>query len=249
MEILKDMLNDKSLSEAKLGKTIYVNTADLKENEFNKNREIKDVELLAENILSLCLQQPLVVKPENDKYVIITGHRRYRAIKQIIDSGKEYSYNGKWLSKTIPVVVLDTNNSIEEELAILQSNAHNEDDLKEKKRRVQKALELYEKMVPKPIGRKNEWVASITGYSSRSIADYIKELNKPLFTLDELEEKMIIPKEKNMVVEKDPRNEVIKKTIAYKKNLDVMLSKIDNQNDFDEAVKLIKDILKLELLK
>lgn len=48
---------------------------------------VKDLGGLAESIKSIGLQQPIVVRPHEDGYMVIAGHRRLAAIGTLVDAG------------------------------------------------------------------------------------------------------------------------------------------------------------------
>lgn len=82
-DILNQSQNEDSISSFK-----RVTIDKLIENEENKY-PIADLEQLADSIESLGLLQPLLVKKvDGNKYVIIAGHRRYNAIKLLINEDR-----------------------------------------------------------------------------------------------------------------------------------------------------------------
>lgn len=169
------MQNETTQNMGKQAKLSYVDIYKLKENPLNQHRELKDVELLAMNILSGGLQQPIVIKPD---YTIITGHKRTSAIKQICDEGKSYLFNGRECIDEIPAFIVKFEDELQERLGVLQSNAHNDETKEEKIIRTKEAEEIYEMLCErnrKPVGLKRKWIAGITGYSERSVQDYLTQ--------------------------------------------------------------------------
>ena len=57
-----------------------------------RNRKVEGIPALAQNIALVGLQQPLAVRANPDaagRYVVISGHRRREALKQLVDEGEE----------------------------------------------------------------------------------------------------------------------------------------------------------------
>lgn len=51
--------------------------------------ELSGIEELAANIELFGLQQPVLVRPAEDGYIIVSGHRRTAAIRQLVEEGRE----------------------------------------------------------------------------------------------------------------------------------------------------------------
>lgn len=60
----------------------------------NKNNMYSqdEIEELAQNIYMIGLEQYFVVRPEGEKYVLLTGHRRFKAIKMLRERGQWGDY-------------------------------------------------------------------------------------------------------------------------------------------------------------
>ncbi len=178
MSILNQMQNDITNKQTTTAKLVYLDVNDLIANPLNKDRILHDVNLFAENIRSLGLQQPIVVTKKEGKNIIVTGHKRASAIAMIVEKGLTYSFNGKELQDEIPAFIIDVKSEFNERLALLQSNAFNDETRDEKVVRAKEAESLYEILVAegkKPVGLKRDWIQSQTGYSARSVQDYLKE--------------------------------------------------------------------------
>jgi len=85
---------------------------------------IENIDELADSIESFGLLQDLLVKEENGKYVIISGHRRYEAIKLLVEQRGltkfEYincSLNDKAEDETITNIKLEISNILTRELS------------------------------------------------------------------------------------------------------------------------------------
>lgn len=80
---------------------------------------VEDVQNLKQSIELLGILQPILVTKENDKWLIIAGHRRRIAIMQLVDEGKERFRN-------VPIMVKQTKNAILDRLALIMTNRFRE---------------------------------------------------------------------------------------------------------------------------
>jgi ParB/RepB/Spo0J family partition protein len=123
-------------------------------NQPRKDYNAKKITSLAETIKQKGLIQPIIVKPRGEKYLIIAGHRRYRACKEL---GKSH------------VACIIRSNSLTEgalkELAIIE-NLHR-DDLTI----LEIAESIYYFKDSKNMSQKE--ISIITGYSAGSISKYV----------------------------------------------------------------------------
>lgn len=87
---LNDILNDKSKDKGKRNEfnLQHIHISKLIPNEKNFYN-VDDVEELKDNVLLLGLQQPLVVRAieGTDTYILTSGHRRLKAISQLVEEG------------------------------------------------------------------------------------------------------------------------------------------------------------------
>lgn len=82
-----DLFNDKTKNA--LSPISYIDINDLVPNK-NNPYSLSDLEELSSSIKELGLMQNLVVeKTKNNKYVIISGHRRYNALKKLVKEGNK----------------------------------------------------------------------------------------------------------------------------------------------------------------
>lgn len=96
-----DMFNN--VTKKALSRVIYIDIDDLIPND-NNPYSIEEIEELSNSILELGLLQNLVVEEtKNNKYIIISGHRRYNALKHLISSGKKEF-------KKVPCLITDSKN-------------------------------------------------------------------------------------------------------------------------------------------
>ncbi|MBQ0036210.1 MAG: ParB N-terminal domain-containing protein [Firmicutes bacterium] len=117
------LYNIDMLEELEKGKAEDVEIKLIEENKLNDIYDKRDLTDLKETIVKDGLLQPLVAYKKNDKYILISGHHRLRAIKELLSEGKDVLFFGKKIRDTVPVLIhkgfKDTN---EELLVILHSN-------------------------------------------------------------------------------------------------------------------------------
>jgi ParB family chromosome partitioning protein len=123
-------------------------------NQPRKDYNPKKITSLAETIKQKGLIQPIIVKPQGEKYLIVAGHRRYRACKEL---GKSY------------VACIIRSDSLSEstlkELAIIE-NLHR-DDLTILE--IAKSIYYFKEFNNMP----QKEISVITGYSEGSISKYV----------------------------------------------------------------------------
>lgn len=161
---------DQSNSSDKVSKfrTNQINVNDLvpsNENFYSTNEE--ELKNLKDSIEIFGIQQNLVVKKiTNDKYEIIAGHRRYLALKKLVEEGKQQF-------KYAPCKVENEEDSIKDKLLLLITNstARQLTDW-EKTQQAEKIKELlieYKKKEKLP-GRVREIIADILNTSPTQVA-------------------------------------------------------------------------------
>ena len=116
-----DILNAQSKADAKTAAVteyteIYLNPYDVEETESNFYSQ-ESIEELADAILAVGQQQPTVLGRIDGKYKIISGHRRNKANRLLIDRGYEQYKSVRYLYKDITPAGL--------ELSLLVGNAFN----------------------------------------------------------------------------------------------------------------------------
>lgn len=135
-----DILNAQSKADAKTAAVteyteIYLNPYDVEETESNFYSQ-ESIEELADAILAVGQQQPTVLGRINGKYKIISGHRRNKANRLLIDRGYEQYKSVRYLYKDVTPATL--------ELSLLVGNAFNREltayEKTEQAARLKKAL-------------------------------------------------------------------------------------------------------------
>lgn len=237
---LENLVNTASLNETNPFNTKFISINKLEEHEFNDGRQTKEnVGLIKQSIIDAGLLQPLLVyKLQNGNYKIISGHGRYRAIKEL----KEYKFNGTtYDSDEIPVIIdREEKQDDDYKLNILRSNAQKDETVDDKVLNVKKAEELYlklrseDKITIDDHTTKRRWISEITGYSESSVKLYLnKILNKT-------------SKNKN-IVDDDFEKENFKKINKYLRKVDELLQESltdDSVNLYSESLEEIKNNLK-----
>lgn len=144
--------------------------------------EITDIDELAEDILLNGLNHNLVVKKvENNLYKLISGERRYTALKKLVDSGESKF-------KHIPCKISNLN-EIDSEIVLIQSNAQSRELTEpEKLIQVQRLTELYsiKKKNGETVGRIRNLISKDTGLSSTQVGRYSSINNNLIPELREL---------------------------------------------------------------
>lgn len=135
-----DILNAQSKADAKTAAVteyteIYLNPYDVEETESNFYSQ-ESIEELADAILAVGQQQPTVLGRIDGKYKIISGHRRNKANRLLIDRGYEQYKSVRYLYKDVTPATL--------ELSLLVGNAFNREltayEKTEQAARLKKAL-------------------------------------------------------------------------------------------------------------
>lgn len=171
MSIINELLSPASKQSYNKAKMVNVYYKDLIENSENTEFEQSDIESLANNIQEIGLLHPLVVRQlDSGKYLILSGHRRYNAHKYLVEDLQLEQY------EDILCRVLTFEDELEDLQALISSNSYRNLELKDKINISNKAAELYERLSDsnrKPSVSKQEWIAQTTGFSVRSVYDYL----------------------------------------------------------------------------
>ena len=184
--ITRGLFNVDSLAEASKGKIRAIDTYLIRENRLNEIYSQDDIDVLKENIKEFQLSQPLVVrKTKEGLYIILSGHRRFKACKAIFEEGKPLYYFDKKFINQIPCVVdnREYRNEDDEFLAIVSSNAARVLSSDERKKIYLKLKEIYVRKCAsgeKPPGRERETIASWMGVTDRTVQNYKKQMESDL---------------------------------------------------------------------
>ncbi|CEJ75460.1 ParB protein [[Clostridium] sordellii] len=218
----------------------YIDIDNIVRNEKNFY-EIVDIEDLAEDISINGLNHNLVVRPiKEGKYEIISGERRYTALKELVDKGDEKF-------KKVPCKISDLND-LDSEIVLIQSNAQSRElSETDKLKQVQRLTELYKlkKQKGETVGRIREIISKDTGLSPTQVGRYTT-INKNL--IPELKSvleqgKLTINNASEFAVLSEENQRVILDII----NSEVSISKNEANNLKNEFKRLEKE--KEDLLK
>ena len=167
-DVIVDMLND--ASKDMRFKKIFIE--DIDPCEYNMY-PMQEIEQLAQNIKECGLLHPITLYRKKDgRYMILSGERRYRAMKWNYENGDE-----RW--EEIPSIIKVTElNEREIRRLLRRGNANREclpKDLKIKivKESLDDYLKLKSEGAIKPGTLKRDWISMDTGFSSRSVQDYL----------------------------------------------------------------------------
>lgn len=189
---LKSLASEESLNANNAIKIYLMNLDQIQPSENNpygvKN---ENVQALAENIAEFGLSQPIKAYLNKDgTYTIISGHTRYLAMKQLLEKGMRYKYNGYDITGKAPVGLEKC--SDEENKKLLQyvsANVHRDMSSEEKKAildQVVPALKEMEKngQIEKLEGRLAHSLSVYTGISEHFCKDYLAQKNKAMAMVD-----------------------------------------------------------------
>lgn len=245
MDNILSNFNSVSLDDMNKGKIRIIELNFIKENALNIFSQ-NEIEELKENIKENGLFSPINVIKDGNNYKIISGHRRFKAIKAISeeDGSDGYTFAGRKLGKAIPVIVManiDSNSEIKERIALVSANSHRDIKRDEKRNVVKEVNEIYEMLVTngeKPKGRKREWISEITGFGSASVSEYLEELG--LTKTDKVSQDKGLKK----ILENDYKK--VEKSVS--KTFELLMNIELNELEKDEIADLYEKLQELQAL-
>lgn len=166
---ITNMLNNKSLGLEDNFAITQIVIDDIFENE-NNFYDTSEIEELKQSIKAIGLQQNIVVSGnEHSGYTIISGHRRYRALKELIDN-KEIDL------MTIPCRIIKVT-ELEEKLILILSNCNTRElSSYEKMEQIKKlkeiALEIKNSDNSKIKGGVRNYIAKVLDMSKSEVGRY-----------------------------------------------------------------------------
>lgn len=167
-DVIADMLND--ASKDMRFKKIFIE--DIDPCEYNMY-PMQEIEQLAQNIKECGLLHPITLYRKSDgRYMILSGERRYRAMLLNYEHGDE-----RW--EEIPAIIKATELSEREIRRLLRRGNANRESLSKdlKLNIVKESQEDY--LILKSEGKiqpgtlKRDWISMDTGFSARSVQDYL----------------------------------------------------------------------------
>lgn len=168
--------NTQKVSKLKAKENFNLNYIDINDIIVNKRNfyEISDIDELAEDIQLNGLNHNLVVRPYDDKFEIISGERRYTALKKLVDNGDDRF-------KLVPCKITNLND-LDAEIVLIQANAQSR-ELTESDRltQIERLTELYtiKKNNGEKIGTIRKQISKDTGLSETQVGRY-STINKGL---------------------------------------------------------------------
>lgn len=219
--------NPDSVTESK-GKIYYVPLSQLIDNPLNKINEKYDTEddlkKLCDNILVQGLKVPLSVTKTNDNFLIQSGHRRKKAILELLNKKETIMFEDRVVSfESIPVLITkEYKTDFEQFMSILAFNTQrtgNKERDKEVAKEQLKLLKKFEEDGYKFEGRKRDIIARNLGVSGRTVGRWTdtskkKKNNKELAgeklikTIESCIEKVT---KKKLIITEEERETLIKK--------------------------------------
>lgn len=210
-------------------KVEFIPIGKLQASEMNKYT-VQDVSELKASIELMGLQQNLLVRAKDDKYEVISGHRRLKAMEELYAAGNEQF-------KKIPCKIMRTTDDIQAELQLLMANSTAREltdyERTYQAKRLQVLLKELESGGYKFTGRKREIVADLLGVSSAQVSR-MDSINKKLSPelKEEFSEGNInittayelsrLPEEKQReVLEEQPEGQPLTPTVAKEKRAEM----------------------------
>ena len=171
-----------SVEKARKSKVCFLPLADLSMNPLNwiyEDIDTKDdLDELIESIRNTGLQQPLIVTRSDTGHVLLSGHRRLKALKQLFSEGVEVRYNGLTVNEEhIPAIVQEVYKTQEEQFrALVASNCYRHLSKEANKKLIAEAIKIYNRQLSSgnvESGRTRDNIARIANVSGRSVQRYV----------------------------------------------------------------------------
>lgn len=226
--LVKNMFSQsqEELAEYEKGQALKIYLVDLKniepsvDNPYSVDDE--SVANLAENIESHGLKQNLIAQKEGTLITLLSGERRYSALKKLTDEGRHYTYNGVDITGKAPVCYQKELMSERKILDMIAANAHRDMDADEKVRVIKATQKALDDQVKKgqykwpDKERKAHVISEITGIKEHFVKDTLANLNRPQ-DVSEPEEDPTKPDKPSR-----PKKEVDEDTKAVRKMLSTL---------------------------
>lgn len=103
----------------------HIPLEDIIPNDKNEKFSMSDIEELKQSIKDVGLQQNLVVMPVGDKYKLLTGHRRFQALTELLAEGDKRFLSVPCLVKQIADIDLNISDESKEIYLLATTNAEN----------------------------------------------------------------------------------------------------------------------------
>lgn len=208
-EIVKQKVSDKK--DGVIG--VEMSLIDTNPNQPRKNFDANAIKELAQSIKEYGVIQPIILKPNNGRYIIVAGERRFRASKV---AGL----------KQIPAVIRDYTAQEVQEIALLENIQREDLNPIETAKGMKELLTNY--------GWTQEFLADKLGKSRPVVANYIRLLNLCPEVIAMIESgKLSAGHARSLVVVEDPEVQLRLAKLAVTKKITV--------RDMEKAVKEIQN--------
>ena len=164
--------NSKELEEGYALQTVLVDIDDVLPTDNNPYLITEEnVKLLADNIEKHGLISPISAVKVDGLTEILSGERRFRALKLLFDEGKKYTHNGVDITGQIPVEYVNPTDELEKMQLIISANASRDMTKDEKNKIVDllyvQMMQMIEDGTVKEseIGIKAHWISVQSGIS------------------------------------------------------------------------------------
>ncbi len=171
-----------SLDKTKKSKIYFLALYDLNANPMNQIYEDQDtkedLDELIDSIRQTGLQQPLTVSKADNSYVLLSGHRRIKALKILFEESAEVRYNGIILSEdSIPVIIQYEYKTKEEQFkALIASNCYRHISKETNRKLINEAVKIYNSQISEgqiDPGRTRDNIAKLANVDGRTVQRYV----------------------------------------------------------------------------
>ena len=245
---------NQELQKANALKTYLVKLDEILPSEENPYKvEEESVRRLAENIQTYGLFQALTAQKEGTEIRLISGERRYTALKYLVNQGLTYSYNGEDITGYAPICYIKQTLGDTKTMFMISANAHRDLQSDEKNRIIDTTLVALEKQV---MSGKFSWdgkrkatvLSSITGIKEHYVKDYLASKNREIkFTEEDPETIAKIRQSKQVSEEEKTYKNLLKQIKGCIKKFEEFDSYIANTLSDDELSELKHKCFELEL--
>lgn len=185
---LNNNVDPNSINDAKKDKIYYYPINSLTKNPLNAIYEADDTpeELLElkESILLNGLQQPITVSRSGDSLLVMSGHRRCKAMWELFKEGRTVYFNGKELNvNSVPLIIQAEYKTEEEQFnALVASNKYRTIKPSTTSKIIEKAKVYYDERTAAGVvekGRTRDKIGKLAGVSGRTVDRYLKKIDNP----------------------------------------------------------------------
>ena len=173
-----------SFELARAVKTYLVPLEDIQPNENNFYSVDEDgIRALADLIAATGLIHPLSAVQEGTTTRLISGERRYRALKLLKEDGEHYKFNGRDITGYAPITYMQNVFGSREKLTIAAANASRDLTNEERNIIIDEITDAIENEIEKgkfkwPKGKKAHALSVYTGIKEHYIKDYLAQKAK-----------------------------------------------------------------------